>query len=390
MKNIKKCRGGPDNAKFCLCRGGPCVRPLKKIIITLLIILFLPYGTVFGNSADLNSYIDQLKSYGTELFPEIYQDGFIEELLTGNINIDSENLLERISNIFIGEIRTSMKLVFKILTICIFCAIIKNLQSTNDSGVSEVAFYVCYLIIATLIITSFINVVDLCRDTVKTLNAFVGVLIPIIIIYLTISGHVVVVSTLQPVLIGMITLISNLVSKALIPIILISTILSIVSNISEEIDVSKIGALLKKSALFVLELLLIIFVGVLSLEGSLAANVDGIVAKTTKTVVSTTIPVVGKLIGDATDSVIGATSIAKNALGFVGVLIIISICLIPFIKSMIMMIVFNVSAAISEPFVDKRIAKCFGTICDSTKIIVRNTCRHGDVIYNRGNVAFKN
>jgi stage III sporulation protein AE len=111
----------------------------------------------------------------------------------------------------------------------------------------------------------------------------------------------------------MITLISNLVTNILVPIILISTILSIVSNISKEIDVSKIGAVLRKSAMFVLELMLIIFVGILSLEGSLAANVDGIVAKTTKSIVSTTIPVVGKLIGDATDSVIGATSIAKNA-----------------------------------------------------------------------------
>ena len=66
--------------------------------------------------------------------------------------------------------------------------------------------------------------------------------------------------------------------------------------------------------MFILELLLIIFVGILSLEGTLAANVDGIVAKTTKSIVSTTVPVVGKLIGDAADSVIGATAITKNAI----------------------------------------------------------------------------
>ena len=67
----------------------------------------------------------------------------------------------------------------------------------------------------------------------------------------------------------------------------------------------------------------------------------------------------GKLIGDATDSVIGATSIAKNAIGFVGVLIIISISIGPLIKSLIVMVIFNVGSAIAEPFVDKRISKCF-------------------------------
>lgn len=291
------------------CRGRPCVCPIRKIIIIkLLIILVLNLNVVYASELDLNGYIGELKLYGTEMFPEIYEDNFVEGLLTGNINIDGENFSERILNIFTKEIRTSMKLVFKIIAICIFAAIIKNLQVSNENGVSEVLFYVCYLIIVTLIITSFISVVELCQSTVKTLNSFMGVLIPIIIIYLSLSGHIVVVSTLQPVLIGMITIISNLVSNLLIPIVLITTILNLVSNISNEVNVSKIASVLKKSAMFVLELLLIIFIGVLSLEGSLAANVDGVVGKTAKTVVSTTIPVVGKLIGDAADSVIRSNS----------------------------------------------------------------------------------
>ena len=141
----------------------------------------------------------------------------------------------------------------------------------------------------------------------------------------------------------MTAIISNLVSALLIPLVLISTVLTLVSNISNEVDVSKFGAFLKKNALFVLEISLIIFVGILSLEGTLAANVDGIVAKTTKSVVNVSIPVVGKLIGDAADSVIGATSITKNALGIVGVLVIISISLGPLIKSLMIMVIFMVN-----------------------------------------------
>ena len=300
------------NTKLKKCRSRLRVRP--NIIICVLFFVLFNFTIVQASEIDLEGYLNDMKSYGNEIIPEIHEEGFVEELVVGNVKIDGEGLIERILNVFIKEVRTSMKLIFKILTICVFCAIIKNLQSSNENGVSEVAFYVCYLMITILIITSFMNVVELCKDTVKILNSFMGVLIPIIIIYLTISGHIVVVSTLQPVLIGMITLISNIVSNVLIPIILISTILKIVSNISEEVDVSKIGALIKKSAMFVLELLLIIFVAILSLEGTLAANVDGVVAKTTKSIVSTTVPVVGKLLGDAADSVIGATSITKNAI----------------------------------------------------------------------------
>ena len=187
----------------------------------------------------------------------------------------------------------------------------------------------------------------------------------------------------------MTAVISNLVSALLIPLVLISTVLTLVSNISNEVDVSKLGAFLKKNALFILEISLIIFVGILSLEGTLAANVDGIVAKTTKSVVNVSIPVVGKLIGDAADSVIGATSITKNALGIVGVLVIISISLGPLIKSLMIMVIFNITNCIAEPLVDKRISKCLSGICDSTKVMVRNFSSNVNVIYNFSNIFIK-
>ena len=107
---------------------------LNKIIICLcLIFLFLNFTIVQASEIDLKGYINELKSYGNELIPEIYEEGFIEELISGNIKIDGENLLQRIINVFIKEIKNSMKLIFKILSICIFCSIIKNLQSANEN-----------------------------------------------------------------------------------------------------------------------------------------------------------------------------------------------------------------------------------------------------------------
>ncbi|MCI9365680.1 MAG: hypothetical protein HFJ54_03580 [Clostridia bacterium] len=57
--------------------------------------------------------------------------------------------------------------------------------------------------------------------------------------------------------------------------------------------------------------------GVLSLEGSLTSSVDGITIKTTKAVVTSTIPVVGKVLGETVDAVLGCSNILKNAVGFV-------------------------------------------------------------------------
>lgn len=54
--------------------------------------------------------------------------------------------------------------------------------------------------------------------------------------------------------------------------------------------------------------------GVLSIEGTLGSSVDGITAKTAKAAISSFIPVVGKVLGDAVDTVIGCSAILKMQL----------------------------------------------------------------------------
>ncbi len=89
-----------------------------------------------------------------------------------------------------------------------------------------------------------------------------------------------------------ITFIGNFITMFLIPLILISTSLGIVSQISEKIQIGKLSKFFKSSVVWILGIVLTIFTGVLSLEGTLTSSVDGFTAKTTKAVVTSTIPVV--------------------------------------------------------------------------------------------------
>ncbi len=124
-----------------------------------------------------------------------------------------------------------------------------------------------------------------------------------------------------------------------------------------------------KTVMYVLEFVMIIFLGLLSLEGSLASNVDGITAKVAKTAVSNVVPVVGKLISDATDSVIGAVSITKNAVGIIGMLTIVMIVAGPILKAFVCMTFFNLSSAICDTIADERISKSMSTVAESIKHI---------------------
>ena len=100
----------------------------------------------------------------------------------------------------------------------------------------------------------------------------------------------------------------------------------------------------KSGITWFLGITLTIFVAVVSLEGTLSSSVDGITAKTTKAVVSSAIPIVGKILGDAVDSVLGCGIILKNAVGIVGVVVILGICIGPILKLVLAMITYKILA----------------------------------------------
>ena len=260
-------------------------------------------------------------------------------------------------------------MLLKILGVAFLCSILKHLQSTYGGSTSEIAFYVCYMLIIILVITSFTNIINICIKTINKLNSFMNLIIPILITLLVSMGNIATVATMQPVLLGMISVISFLISNIVIPIILISTILNLVGNISSQVNVEKLSKFFKKNVMYILEFSMIIFVGILSLEGSLSSSVDGVTAKMAKTAVSNVVPVVGKLISDTTDSVIGAVSITKNAVGVIGILIIIVITITPIIKAFILMNLFNLTSAICDCVADSRISKCMSITADSIKLI---------------------
>ena len=79
---------------------------------------------------------------------------------------------------------------------------------------------------------------------------------------------------------------------------------------------------------------------------------------------------VGKILGDVVDSVLGCGIILKNAVGFVGVVIIISICIVPILKLSVLTISYKLVASISEVIADAKIVKLLDEMGDIFKILL--------------------
>ena len=217
---------------------------------------------------------------------------------------------------------------------------------------------------------NFSEIIVSVKDTIQNLVGFSYSLIPLLLSLMIITGKMVTVSAIQPILLLLITFIGNFISNFLLPMVLIGTSLGIVSKISDKVQIDKLAKTFKSSVVWILGLVLTIFTGVLSMESSLTGQVDGLTTKATKTVITSTIPVVGKILSDTTEVILGSGIVLKNAVGFIGVIVIIGICIGPIIKLAILTIIYQILSSICEPLADKKIIDILEQMKDTFKILL--------------------
>ena len=68
------------------------------------------------------------------------------------------------------------------------------------------------------------------------------------------------------------------------------------------------------------------------------------------------------------------SNILKNAVGIVGVIIILSICIIPIIKLTTLMAVYYLGSALCQPIADDKIVKLLGQIGGTFKLLLSIMC----------------
>ena len=358
---------------------------LFLFITLMLLFIFLPQISLAESisqediissqeeSLNISGFINEAKKYTSNVFEDVDYNKLLTSAISGNL--DNRLLGRSILNLLGKETLSSIRIIASIIVIIIIHGILKSISDgLENSGISQITYYVQYILIVTLIMVNFSDVIDMVKTSINNLISFSNSLIPLLITLIISTGSISSANILQPILLFMITFMGNFINGIVLPITLVSTSLSIISKVSDRIQLDKLSKFLKSGVVWILGVVLTLFVGLLSLEGSLSSSVDGITAKTTKAAVSSFIPVVGKILGDAVDTVIGCTTILKNAVGIVGVIAIIGICILPIIKLVMLMATYYIGSAICEPIADKKITDLLSHIGDTFKILLAILC----------------
>lgn len=356
---------------------------MKKLFI--LFIIFIPIAV---NAVEIDEIIDRqieqsgvneleqrLKRVNNNDFSEIIPNFNIKEmtksLTQGGWSWDISSIMKRAFAFYCKELFVSLKIMLNLIVLCLACALTENLQkSFSKDGLGGVAFFACFFLIAAVSVKAFMNSVSLAATVIDDMIIFINALIPTTLTLLAASGAVVSAGIFHPVLMLSVQAISLAMKNIIMPLILLSTALSIADNVSERNTVGRLSMVFKNAAKWTMGIMLTVFIGIITVQSLAAPAIDGISVKTTKFAVGNFVPVIGSVLAETVDLVFGCSLILKNAVGIAGLFAIVSICSIPIIRLFAQATMFAIASALIEPIADKRIVNILSRISEAITFLV--------------------
>ncbi|WP_226582932.1 stage III sporulation protein AE [Halobacillus litoralis] len=307
------------------------------------------------NWEDLN------QQYG-EYLPSFHTNNFREFIQNEN-TVQSSDWYSGILEFFFHELMLNGKLLASLLFLTLFSTLLQSVQSAfQDSVVSKIAYMVVYLVLLTLALESFRQVINYTLDAIERMSSFMIGLIPLLLGIMASFSHLMSISFFHPIIIALVQSSGLLVKYLLIPLFASSALLLIVGSLNDTYKVDHLAELLRKTGLAVMGIFLTIFLGVISVQGTVTAVQDGITMKTARFVTGNFVPVVGRLFTDATDTILGASLVLKNTLGIAGVVILLGISVFPALKVLAIAIIYKIAAALLQPLGDGPIIQAMDVV----------------------------
>jgi len=322
------------------------------------------------DTQNIEKFISELNSETAGYIPRLDFNSFINIFKRGEINYSFKDIMTGFLRYLLNDVLLNAQLLFKLIVLTIICGILQNFQKAfNNDTVSNLAYYACYLVLIIIVVKSFTIAINIGKDTISRMVDFMHALMPTLLTLLASVGGFTSASIFDPIIMFGVQFTSNLIRDFILPIIFLTAVLSIVNNLSDTFQVSKLSGLLKQVCVWTLGLTLTVFIGIITIRGATAQTLDQVALKTAKFAVDNFIPVVGKALSDAVSTIASYSIILKDAVSTAGLIALVITCLFPMIKIISMIFIYKIASALIEPISDKRIINCLNDVGNSLTLI---------------------
>ena len=321
----------------------------------------------FSELEDILNNSDQ----GQDLFGGMSFFDKIVAIISGEFAEDSTSVWQALLNLIFDNLLAFLPIIATVIAVSILGGMIQNLKpNLSGKSIGSVIHFVTYGVVIILIFTIVMRMVSVTTNTISSIKAQMDAVFPILLTMLTAVGGSVSVSVYQPAMALLSSLIINVFTMVLMPIFLISTVLSLVSNLSNNVKLDKFISFLNSLFKWIVGLIFTIFISFAAVQGITAGSIDGLSIKTAKFAIKSYIPIVGSYISDGFYIVLASSSVIKNAVGAAGLLLLAGTILSPIIELVIFILALKLMAGIIEPLGDGKIASFVSTLSKNMTLLV--------------------
>lgn len=323
------------------------------------------------DTSPIDQYWQKLNQEYREYLPDTKAPSLVQLMFSkesGKFNFS--NITTGFFKFILHEVIINGKLLGTIILLTIFASILDNFQSSfQNSSISKVATAITFLVLIIIAINSFYLAAHYAKTAIQGMMDFLLAMIPILLALLTSMGNITSATLFHPLIIFMVNMSGTLIYYVIFPLLFFSTVLDLISMISERYKLTRLAKLMKQIGIGLLSVFLTIFLGVLSVQGAVTAVSDGLAIRTAKYITGNFVPVVGKIFSDAAETVVGASLLLKNGIGIVGALIILFIAVFPALKIITLAFIYKLSSAVLQPLGNSTIITTLNTIGNSMLFI---------------------
>ena len=169
---------------------------IKKILMLVILIYIFLFPKVYATeeiissqmeALNLSSLIKEGENYTKEVFPNINLNEFLNSAIKGELN--NKEIFKNLMYTSGDEIVSAISVLGSILIVIIIHSLLRNFTENlnNGEGIGQIIYYVEYILIVTLIMYNFSNVINMIKESISNLVGFVNCLIPILLALMSAS-----------------------------------------------------------------------------------------------------------------------------------------------------------------------------------------------------------
>ena len=263
----------------------------------------------------------------------------------------------------------SCRLCLSVIGIALLVSVLSSFSEKGSGMVSMAGV----LTVGALFLSEANTLIHMASDTVREISNYGKLLLPVMTATVAAQGGTVSSATLYTGTAFFDALLGNVISSFLVPAVYLFLALVVGHCAIGESALKKLRDFLKWLVTWSMKTVLYIFTGYMSISSVITGGTDKAALKAAKLTISGAVPVVGGIMSDASETILLGAGVVKNAAGVYGLLAVLAILILPFLRVGIMYLLLKGTSAICGIFSEGKISETVNGFSDAMGFLLGMT-----------------